>query len=279
MKKETSIKGYKGFNVDKDGKLFCDPQGKKYYFIEGKTYEEKIEPQCCRQGFHLCEEPIDVLGYYDILDNDCNQSAFAEVKGFGVAHKSGDKTCVAKIKIGVRFNFVELVFKSIEKALKLCKSLTKKTSSLKNDNGADYARIGSSGDLAQIGSSGASAQIGSSGDCARIGSSGYSARIGSSGASAQIGSSGHCARIGSSGYCARIGSSGYSAQIGSSGDCAVVSAIGRNSRIRAKKDSWIVLAEYDDNGKPLCVKTAQIDGKLLKEDVFYKLKNGEFKEA
>ena len=150
------------------------------------------------------------------------------------------------------------------------------------------AKIGSSGDLAKIGSSGYGAKIGSSGYGAQIGSSGDLAKIGSSGDDAQIGSSGYLAKIGSSGYGAKIGSSGDLAQIGSSGDLAkiesegnnaVVAAIGIDSKIKAKKGSWITLAEYGEDLKPVCVRSAQIDGKSLKEDVFYQLKGGEFVEA
>ena len=150
------------------------------------------------------------------------------------------------------------------------------------------AQIGSSGDLAKIGSSGDLAKIGSSGDLAKIGSSGYGAKIGSSGYGAKIGSSGYGAKIGSSGDLAKIGSSGDLAKIGSSGDLAkiesegnnaVVAAIGIDSKIKAKKGSWITLAEYGEDLKPVCVRSAQIDGKSLKEDVFYQLKGGEFVEA
>ena len=162
----------------------------------------------------------------------------------------------------------------------------------------DYAQIGSSGDSAQIGSSGYYAKIGSSGDSAKIGSSGDYAQIGSSGDSAQIGSSGDSAQIGSSGYSARIGSSGYSARIGSSGDYAqitsegnnsVVMAAGCNSIAKAKIGSWITLAEWirtdkaNDSGNyiwiPKCVKTEYVDGERIKEDIFYKLVDGEFKEV
>nr|DAH79116.1 MAG TPA: hypothetical protein [Caudoviricetes sp.] len=110
-------------------------------------------------------------------------------------------------------------------------------------------------------------------------SSGYGAKIGSSGDWAKIGSSGDRAQIGSSGNRAQIGSSGYGAKIGSSGDRAVVSAIGFNSKIKAKIGSWIVLAEYDEDSKPVCVRAAQIDGEKLKPDTFYTLKNGEFIET
>ena len=98
----------------------------------------------------------------------------------------------------------------------------------------------------------------------------------SSGDFAKIGSSGDGAQIGSSGYRAQIGSSGGFAKIGSSGNDAVVSAIGINSMIKAKTGSWITLAEYDEKCKPICVKSAMIDGENLLPDVFYILRNGEF---
>jgi hypothetical protein len=179
--------------------------------------------------------------------------------------------------------------------------------SAKIGSSGDSAKIGSSGDYAKIGSSGYSAKIGSSGYYAKIGSSGYSAKIGSSGDSAKIGSSGYSAQIGSSGCSAKIGSSGDSAQIGSSGDSAqigssgdyaqitskgkhsVVMAAGYQSQAKAKKGSWITLAEWvrtdDEDEKgfyiwiPKCVKTEYVDGERIKEDTFYKLVDGEFKEV
>ena len=65
------------------------------------------------------------------------------------------------------------------------------------------------------------------------------------------------------------------------GTDSIASGIGRNGKIKAKKGNWIVLAEWVyDNKKgsyiPKCVKTAKIDGKKLKEDTFYELKNGKF---
>ena len=166
-------------------------------------------------------------------------------------------------------------------------------SSAKIGSSGDYAKIGSSGDSARIGSSGDSARIGSSGNYAQIGSSGYSTKIGSSGDSAKIGSSGDSARIGSSGNYAQIGSSGDSARIGSSGDYAridisgndsVGAAIGIGGVIKGSVGNWITLAEwvYDDDKQrriPVCVKSAQIDGKIIKADTWYKLADGEFVEV
>ena len=148
----------------------------------------------------------------------------------------------------------------------------------------DFAKIGSSGNSAKIGSSGDSAQIGSSGDYAQIGSSGNSAKIGSSGDSAQIGSSGGFAQIGSSGDSAQIGSSGNFAKIDISGNTSVGAAIGLNSIIKGAVGNWITLAEwaYDSDKQrcaPVCVKSAQIDGEIIKADTWYKLADGEFVEV
>ena len=137
----------------------------------------------------------------------------------------------------------------------------------------------SSGDYAQIGSSGYSAQIGSSGDYAKIGSSGDSA---------QIGSSGYYAKIGSSGDYAKIGSSGNSAKIDISGANSIGFACGYNSIVKAKKGTWISLAEYGKNEEgriiPIFAKSAQIgnkdykdcNGRTLKANTFYILWEKEF---
>ena len=97
------------------------------------------------------------------------------------------------------------------------------------------------------------------------------------------------AQIGSSGYSAKIGSSGDYAKITSEGKDSVIMAAGYNSIARAKIGSWITLAEWirtdemnnKDNyiWKPKCVKTEYVDGKRIKEDTFYKLVDGEFKEV
>jgi len=78
---------------------------------------------------------------------------------------------------------------------------------------------------------------------------------------------------------AQIGSSGDGARITLKGERSVAAAVGYNSRIKGKKGDWIVLTEWkrDERGwYPAFVKTGQIDGETLKEDVFYYLENGEF---
>nr|DAV57178.1 MAG TPA: hypothetical protein [Caudoviricetes sp.] len=271
------MKGFKGF----DKGLVC--RGKQYK--ENTVFEEEAA-EICKSGMHFCENPFDVLEYYDLVNTDGSFNEFAEVEALDKCLTDDNKKyCTKKLKIGAKLSFSGFVNACIE-------FIFEKTKIEEMDE-EDSAKIGSSGDSAQIGSSGDYTQIGSSGDSAKIGSSGDYAQIGSSGDYAQIGSSGYSAKIGSSGYSAQIGSSGYSAQIGSSGDYAkvtsegedsVICCAGHNSIVRAKKGSWITLSEWErslekDRWIPKCVKTKFVDGEIIKADTFYRLENGKFVEV
>ena len=100
---------------------------------------------------------------------------------------------------------------------------------------------------------------------------------------AQIGSSGDDAQIGSSGRYAQIGSSGDDARIVIENAHGVAAAVGKRGKIKAPVGTWCTLAEYgewDGEGYPcICVKSYQVDGEIIKADVFYTLRNGEIVEA
>ena len=54
-------------------------------------------------------------------------------------------------------------------------------------------------------------------------------------------------------------------------------AIGYQSKAAGALGCWIVLAEWDDNAEHIInVKSHKVDGRIIKPDVFYKLKNGKF---
>ena len=91
------------------------------------------------------------------------------------------------------------------------------------------------------------------------------------------------AQIGSSGRYAKIGSSGDDARIVIENVHGVAAAIGKRGKIKAPVGTWCTLAEYgewDGEGCPcICVKSYQVDGEIIKADVFYTLRNGEIVEA
>ena len=64
----------------------------------------------------------------------------------------------------------------------------------------------------------------------------------------------------------------------------MICCAGHGSSVKAKKGSWITLSEWEyseekDRYIPVCVKTEYVDGERIKDDTFYKLENGEFKEV
>ena len=243
-----------------------------YQYEEGKTYKKNGHGVCVGGVTHYCVNPFDVLDHYPLVREDGKFSDFTTVEAIDEpVTDDGRKFATSTIKIGVKLGFAGFIKACIDFAYE---KTIKNMPSDKVDTG----------DGAQIGSSGNGAQIGSSGYSAKIGSSGNSAQIGSSGNSAQIGSSGNYAQIGSSGYSAKIGSSGYSAKIDISGNDSVGAAVGIGSIIKGTEGSWITLAEwiYDvdkQHSIPVCVKSAQIDGEIIKADTWYKLSGGEFIEV
>ena len=211
--RRNSMKGFKAFGKG----LVC--KGKQYK--ENTVFEEE-KAVICMRGMHFCENPLDVLDYYPLVDSNGNMVEVAEVEALGECQTDDNKKyCTNNLKIGFKLPLSAFVKAAIDFAFE------------KNGRKAstgDYAKLASSGDYA------------------------------------------------------KLASSGYGAQLASSGDGAVIAGIGRCNIAKGKKGSWLVLTEWGYNDIeityiPVCVKAAQIDGVEIKEDTFYKLENGEFKEA
>ena len=247
------MKGYKAFGKG----MIC--LGKQY--SENTVFEED-EAKICAKGMHFCKDPLAVLDYYPLVNENGDMSEFAEVEALDEPQTDDNQKYVTKkLKIGAKISFAKLVQASVQ---------------------FDYEKTANENNGGKTTTDKQDARIGSSGNLARIGSSGDWARIGSSGDWAQIGSSGNLARIGSSGNLAQIGSSGDSAQIASSGKNSVICCAGNGCVAKGKIGSWITLAEWSIiNGEwtPVCVKTKKIDGVKIKEDTFYQLRNGRFVEV
>ncbi len=252
-------------------------QWKIFQYEIGKEYKED-KADLCHCGFHACENPLDVLSYYNNIDDKFCE---VELDKIDPNRNKDSKICGKKIKIGIEIGFLGL-FKAGIEWIKNKTIFTKED--FKKLPSSYNAKISSSDYNAKIGSSSDYARIGSSGEYVQIGSSGYNVKIGSSGDDAKISSSGNYAQIGSSGSSAKIGSSGDDAKISSSGDDCVIMCAGINSSAKAKIGSWITLAEWKYSEEkqrdiPFSVVTKQVDGIEIKEDVYYTLRDGKFKES
>jgi len=96
------VKAYKGF----DKNMQC----RGFQYEVGKTYETK-RADLCETGFHACESPLDVFGYYEP-----NHSRYCEVELDGVTdqHDKDSKRCGTKISIGAEIGIPGLVKAHIE---------------------------------------------------------------------------------------------------------------------------------------------------------------------
>lgn len=287
------VKGYKAFDK---GLVCLDKQ-----YSENTVFKEHGTNICTDGMMHFCKKPYDVLQYYPLVNNNGELNDFAEVEAFGIVKERGTKCGTNKLKIGHKLSFDEFVEASAEYLDKEKKALDDIFDDVTSSERMDVigstvaygSKIASSGDLSSMFSIGTCVKIGSCGDGAQIATTGFGIKIASSGHIARIGSSSCRAQIGSAGDSAYIHSSGNESKIGSVGDYAVVKMVGENSiaaaighygRASGKKGDWIILAEWttsvgDGRSRPTCVKVGYIDGEILKEDTFYMLIDGEFKEC
>ncbi|HCF0291650.1 TPA: hypothetical protein NH796_003542 [Pseudomonas aeruginosa] len=85
---EEVVTAYKGFKQD----LTC----RGYQFEIGGTYKHKGEVEACASGFHSCEYPLDVFGYYAP-----GESRFAIVKASGQLSRHDDDSKIASATLVV----------------------------------------------------------------------------------------------------------------------------------------------------------------------------------
>ena len=92
------MKAYKGF----DKNMQC----RGFQFEEGKTYHED-EAELCKRGFHACENPLDVFGYYTPGKNSIYREV--ELEDVSEERNSDDtKVCAKTIKIGAKLDVAGL---------------------------------------------------------------------------------------------------------------------------------------------------------------------------
>ena len=114
------IKAYKGFNKN----LQCQPDDDKppFQYEVGKEYEES-EAKLCSCGFHACEFPLDVFGYYPPAD-----SRYCEVELDATEEKEKDsKRTGKKIKIGAEIGLNGIIKAGVKFILEKAESCDKGT--------------------------------------------------------------------------------------------------------------------------------------------------------
>ncbi len=282
------MKLYKGFDKD----FRC----RGYQFEEGETYEEE-DASLCSRGFHACENPLDVLNHYPLLDEDGNLNRFAEVdlEATTETNESDSKRVGKRISIKAEIGLKGLIKASIEY---LKETIT--NSSDKNAASGDYSQLAASGYGSQLAASGDGSKLAASGDGSKLAASGDYSQLAASGNSSQLAASGDYSQLAASGDRSQLAASGDRSRLAASGDYSQLAASGNYSQLaasgydsvvmnagidgkaKAAKGCWITLAEWKRNGDkyiPACVKTELVDGEIIKANTWYKLEGGIFVEC
>ena len=101
MDNGKKIKGYKGFNPDLTCRGFQYETGKEYQTDKAKT---------CETGFHFCENPFDVWGYYPPCNEKGQLNRFCEVEGNGdIDNSHSEKIACSHIKINAEIGLQGII--------------------------------------------------------------------------------------------------------------------------------------------------------------------------
>ena len=139
--------GYKGFDKD----LKC----RDYQYEVGKEFVHNGDVDLCSKGLHFCENPLDVLNYYPI----CEDNVYAIVEADEVSPQTetqDTKRVSKKLKIKAKISLGDIISGGVSFLLK-----SAKTEGVKSGN---YSQNASSGDSSQNASSGDYSHCVSAGD-------------------------------------------------------------------------------------------------------------------
>ncbi|WP_438357626.1 DUF7666 domain-containing protein, partial [Acinetobacter baumannii] len=119
-----TITSYKGF----DKNLQC----RGFQYEIGKTFEHKGKVEACGSGFHACEYPLDLFGYY--APGELNR--FAVVEQSGDLSRGDDDTKVASksITIKAEVDIPFLVKAAIEYTTSRCEPIKEDSPSFTDEN-------------------------------------------------------------------------------------------------------------------------------------------------
>ncbi len=161
------ITTYKGFNAEM--------QCRGYQFEIGKTYEHDGKVEACASGFHACEYPMDVFGYYPPAG-----SRFAMVEQSGdLSREDGDsKVASRKISIKAELSLAGIIKAAVEYTVSRCNPV---------DPDSPASSTGDRGAASSTGYQGAASSTGYQGAASSTGDQGAASSTGDQGAASSTG--------------------------------------------------------------------------------------------
>ena len=259
------MKCFKGFDKD----LKC----RDFQYEIGKEYTEE-KADICNYGFHACEFPMDVFGYYHPSD-----SRYCEVDLEENDQKSSDdsKRVGKKISVKAEIGIAGIIKAGVE--------YIKEQVDWEDDkvtNTGDYSAATNTGDESAATNTGYQSAATNTGDQSAATNTGdQSAATNTGNRSAATNTGYQSAATNTGNRSAATNTGDYSAAI-VEGKESIALAAGIKSKAKGKIGCFIVLAEWKEINYEyhlVDVKSAKVDGENIKEDTFYMLKSGKFVEV
>jgi hypothetical protein len=244
------ITSYKGF----DSNWQC----RGFQYAIGGEYTHTGDVKACSSGFHACEYPLDVFGYYPPTG-----SKFATVEQSGkFARDGGDsKVASAKLRVVAELSLAGIIKAAIEYTF----SRSKPEGETATGNQGAASATGNRGAASATGDQGAASATGTQGAASATGNRGAASATGDQGAASATGNRGAASATGYQGAASATGkdsvamSSGWRGQAKAADGCALFLVFrddnykivhawaGIAGRDGVKADTWYVL---DAAGKP-----------------------------
>ena len=297
------MKGYKGFSKG----LVC--RGKQY--AENTVFEED-DAKICQSGMHFCENPFDVLDYYGFVADNGELNEYAEVEALDDTQTDdGKKFCTKKLKVGAKLGIAGLINAFVDFTLDKTKrdgvaTNTGYKSAATNTgnfsvamNTGDYSTATNTGDKSVATNTGDKSVATNTGYKSVAMNTGYKSAATNTGDKSVATNTGYksaatntgdYSAATNTGYKSVAMNTGYKSVAMNSGIKSVAMNTGKNGfaistgidgKAKGSLGCYIAVAEwtYDESAdeyKLAGFKAHKVDGKTIKPDTFYSLKNGKF---
>ncbi|HIF4018918.1 DUF7666 domain-containing protein [Pseudomonas aeruginosa] len=275
---EEIVTAYKGFKQD----LTC----RGYQFEIGGTYKHEGEVEACASGFHSCEYPLDVFGYYAP-----GESRFAIVKASGQLsrHDDDSKIASATLVVEAEISMPTMISRAIDWIMaRLDNSVEQTVVGDTASNTGDYSAASNTGDYSAASNTGNRSAASNTGNRSAASNTGdYSAasNTGDYSAASNTGYQSAASNTGNRSAASNTGNRSAASNTGNrsaaevSGKESVAASLGIEGRARASAGSAIVLCHRDDEGRLIHIRASKVGENGVKPDTWYQLSaEGEFVE-
>ncbi|CRP58343.1 hypothetical protein PAERUG_P42_1_London_26_VIM_2_10_12_00861 [Pseudomonas aeruginosa] len=266
---EEVVTAYKGFKQD----LTC----LGYQFEIGGTYKHEGEVEACASGFHSCEYPLDVFGYYAPGD-----SRFAIVKASGQLsrHDDDSKIASATLVVEAEISMPTMISRAIDWVMsKVDKSVEQTVVGGTASNTGYQSAASNTGYQSAASNTGNYSAASNTGYQSAASNTGYQSAASNTGNYSAASNTGYQSAASNTGYQSAASNTGNYSAAEVSGKESVAASLGIEGRARASAGSAIVLCHRDDEGRLIHIRASKVGENGVEPDTWYQLNaEGEFVE-